>query len=165
MDPQISTLYANSFRGQLYLRSSTGNIPLRLSRSSDKWNWGFTPQDDWLQAGGDSDSPVFDFHFDSQTDNRLHYHISLRSQPLGKKLGISRNGYLGFYRHAEVIEYWKIEPLQLTDQGLLCYLRDHLGQRVGILKDTPHFSGHWIAMLNVEQGKVFPFLLSPITPI
>ncbi|MFJ4455149.1 hypothetical protein ACIP1G_14855 [Pseudomonas sp. NPDC089392] len=162
MDQQINILYANSFRGQFYLRSTTGNIPLRLSRSSDKWNWGFTPEDDWLQVGGRQDSPVMHFHFHSRTDDRLHYHISIPGHPATKTLGISRNGYLGFYWNAEVTDYWKIEPLKLTDEGLVCHLRDHRGHRVGTIKDAPHHNGGWVAFLNVEEGNVFTFLLKQV---
>ncbi|WP_336332865.1 hypothetical protein [Pseudomonas putida] len=160
MNEDIQAQYAKSFRGKLYLRTVDWNIPLRLSRSSDKFNWGITPEDDWLQAGGRQDSPVMDFHYHSRTDDRLHYHISIPGRPMAKKLGISRNGYLGFYRHAEVTDYWKLEPLQLTDQGLACHLRDHRGYRVGIIEDTPHKSGDWVALLNVEEGKASTFLLA-----
>ena len=94
---------------------------------------------------------------------RLHpYNISIPGRPQAKKLGISRNGYLGFYWHADVTDYWKIEPLELTEDGLVCHLRDHRGHRVGIIKDTPHKSGDWVALLNVEEGEVFTFLLVPL---
>lgn len=159
MDEDIQAGYARSFRGKLYVRAVGRDIPLRLSRSTDKFSWGITPEDDWLKAGGPKDSPVMSFHFDSRTEDRLHYHISIPGNPRTKKLGISRNGYLGFYWNAEVTDFWKIEPLQLTDEGLVCYLRDHKGHRVGALQDDPHFSGDWIALLNVEQGTVVTFLL------
>ncbi|WP_426810450.1 hypothetical protein ABOC32_06370 [Pseudomonas sp. WOUb67] len=162
MDEDIQAAFAMSFRARLYLRAVDRYIPLRLSRGSDKFSWGITPEDDWLQAGGRQDSPVMDFHYHSQTDDRLHYHISVPGRPQAKTLGISRNGYLGFYWHADVTDYWKIEPLELTDEGLVCHLRDHRGYRVGALEDTPHRNGDWVALLNVEEGQVCTFLLAPL---
>lgn len=162
MDEDIQAQYARSFRGKLYMRLLDHDIPLRLSLSTDKFNWGFSPEDDWLQAGGRQDSPVMDFRYHSHSDNRLNHHISIPGRPTAKTLGISRNGYLGFYRHAEVTDYWKIEPLRRTDQGLVCHLRDQRGYRVGAIKDSPHKSGDWVALLNVEKGDVFTFLLEPV---
>ncbi|MGY4525552.1 hypothetical protein [Pseudomonas sp. TE21394] len=159
MDDDTLAGYARSFRGKLYLRAADRDIPLRLSRSDDKFTWGITPEDDWLQAGGRQDSPLMSFHYDSHSDDRLHYHISIPGSPTTKRLGVSRNGYLGFYWYAEVTNFWKIEPLQLTDEGLVCHLRDHRGYRVGILEDDPHKSGDWVALLNVEEGEVSTFLL------
>lgn len=159
MNETIQAGYARSFRGKLYMRAVDRDIPLRLSRSSDKFGWGITHEDDWLQAGGRQDSPVMDFHYHSRTNDRLHYRISMPGRPETKKLGVSRNGYLGFYWHADVSEYWKIEPLALTDEGLVCHLRDQRGYRVGALTDTPHRSGEWVALLNVEEGEVITFLL------
>ncbi|WP_447738418.1 hypothetical protein [Pseudomonas laurentiana] len=159
MHEDILAEFACSFRGKLYMRAVDGNIPLRLSRSDDKFTWGVTPEDDWLQAGGRHDSPVMSFHYDSRTDDRLHYHISIPGRPKTKKLGVSRNGYLGFYWNAEVTDYWKIEPLQLADEGLICYLRDHRGHRVGAIADAPHKSGDWVALLNVDEGEPYTFLL------
>ena len=51
MNETIQAGYARSFRGKLYMRAVDRDIPLRLSRSSDKFGWGITPEDDWLQAG------------------------------------------------------------------------------------------------------------------
>ncbi|MFK3820193.1 hypothetical protein ACI2KG_26985 [Pseudomonas sp. NPDC089407] len=162
MDEDIQAQYARSFRGKLYMLAANRDIPLRLSSSSDKFTWGFIPEDDWLQAGGRHDSPAMDFQFNSRTEDRLHYHISIPGRPQTKKLGVSRNGYLGFYWNAEVTNYWKIEPLEVTDEGLVCYLRDHRGHRVGAIKDDPHRSGDWVACLNVEEGDVFTFLLKQV---
>ena len=77
MDSQIQDAYARSFSGQLYAMATDRYVPLRLSRTRDKWTWGITPQDDWLMAGGEKNSIHLDFAFDSQTHDRLHYHISL----------------------------------------------------------------------------------------
>ncbi len=162
MNEEILAGYAKSFRGRLYLRNAETNIPLRLSRSSDKFTWGVTPEDDWLQAGGREASPVMRFHYQSHSENRVHYEISIPGNPKTKKLGVSLNGYLGFYWYSEVTDHWKIEPLQMTDEGLVCYLRDHRGFRVGILQDTPHRNRDWVALLNVEEGEVATFLLRQV---
>jgi hypothetical protein len=161
MDEDIQSSHAKSFRGKLYMRSGGRNIPLRLSRSSDNPTWG-TPEEDWLQVGGREDSPTVDFHFDSQTEDRLHYHLCIPWYPRTKKLGVSRNGYLGFYWNAEVTDFWKIEPLHMTEEGLVCYLRDHRGHRVGAMHNDQHYNGDGIAFLNVDQGVVAPFLLKQI---
>lgn len=159
MDEDIQAGFARSFRGRLYMRAIDYDIPLRLSRSTDKFNWGISPEDDWLQAGGSLDSPLMDFEYDSRTEDRLHYHISIPGRPATKKLGISRNGYLGFYWYAEVADYVKIEPLHLSDEGLLCHLRDHRGYRVGAIPDAPHHNGDKVYLLNVEEGEIVTFLL------
>jgi len=40
------------------------------------------------------------FHVGSRTEDRLHYHSSIPGNPHTKKLGISRNGYLGLKQTA-----------------------------------------------------------------
>ncbi|MGH8465720.1 MAG: hypothetical protein ACRER5_16375 [Pseudomonas sp.] len=134
-------------------------IPLRLSRLSDKFSWGITPEDDWLQAGGNEAPPVFDFVLHSQTANRLHFNISGTGRNAAKKLGISRNGYLGLYERSEVSDYWKLEPLAWTEQGLVCRWRDHQGHQVKALPDTPHRQPGTFLLLNVSDGDVHEFLI------
>ncbi|MEN5301802.1 MULTISPECIES: hypothetical protein [unclassified Pseudomonas] len=160
MDSQIQDAYARSFSGQLYAIATNRYVPLRLSSSRDKWSWGITPQNDWLMAGGKQNSIRLDFAFDSQTHDRLHYHISLSgSAHPPKKLGLSLNGYLGFYQRLEVTDYWKIEPLELTEHGLICHLRDHQGHRAGAIMDTPHYNGQTQYLLNTKEGETLTFLL------
>ncbi|MCI0911792.1 hypothetical protein [Pseudomonas putida] len=163
MDPEIQSSYARSFSGHLYAMATDRYVPLRLSTRRDKWHWGITPQDDWLMAGGDQASLRLDFTFDSSTQDRLHHHISLSgpAQP-PKKLGLSLNGYLGFYQRAEVTDYWKIEPLELTEHGLICYLRDHQGYRAGAIADTPHHSRHPMYLINTKEGETLTFLLQQV---
>ncbi|WP_085677161.1 MULTISPECIES: hypothetical protein [unclassified Pseudomonas] len=160
MDSQIQDAYARSFSGLLYAMATDRDVPLRLSRSRDKWNWGITPQDDWLMAGGEQRSIRLNFAFDSQTEDRLHYHISLSGNANPpKKLGLSLNGYLGFYQRSEVTDYWKIEPLELSEHGLICHLRDHQGYRAGAILDTPHYNRQTHYLLNTKEGKTLTFLL------
>ncbi|BBH48212.1 hypothetical protein [Pseudomonas sp. KU43P] len=159
MDPAIQSTYATSFRGKLYAIRDNQLVPLRLSRSSDKWHWGLAPQDDWLMAGGNKGSVYMDFTFDSHTDGRLHYHISIPGRSRPKRLSQSLNNYLGFYEIADVTDYWKIEPLEQTDHGLVCHLRDHKGYRAGAIKDTPHRNGQNMYLLNTREGETLTFLL------
>lgn len=163
MDPEILSIYATSFRGTLNAMSVDRLVPLRLSRSGDKFHWGIAPQDDWLMAGGNSRSIYMDFTFDSCTDDRLHYHISIPGRERPKRLGQSLNHYLGFYERAKITDYWKIEPLQLTDEGLLCHLRDHQGYRAGAIQDTPHRNGQTMYLLNTREGDTLTFLLKQIS--
>ena len=160
MDQAIQTAYARSFSGRLHAIATQHYVPLRLSKTSDKWNWGIAPQYDWLMAGGQATTLQLDFAFDSQTHDRLHYHISLSGNAHPPKmLGLSLNDYLGFYQRTQVADYWKVEPLKLTEQGLVCYLRDHEGYRVGAIKDTPHHSRQPIYLLNTKEGETLTFLL------
>jgi len=162
MNHTIENTYATSFRGTLHAISADGLVPLRLSRSSDKWHWGITPQDDWLMAGGNRSSLCMDFTFDSLTEDRLHYHISIPGHSKPKKLGKSLNHYLGFYEIADITDCWKIEPLEETDQGLICHLRDHEGYRAGAIQDTPHRSGQTLYLLNTREGDTLTFLLKQV---
>lgn len=160
MNPSIIETYANSFRARLYLHEEGRNTPLRLSQPNDKFSWGVSPENDWLQTGGNEPSLIISFDFHSMEDNRLHYHLHIPGQ---RRLGVSTNGYLGFYSIAEVTDYWKIEPLQETEEGLLCHLRDHLGHRVATLEDTPHHQPGRFNYLNVSEGEIATFLLQKIS--
>jgi len=94
MDQAIQTAYAKSFRGRLHAIATGRYVPLRLSKTHDRWNWGIAPQYDWLMAGGEEQSIHLDFAFDSQAHDRLHYHISLSgSAHPPKMLGLSLNDY------------------------------------------------------------------------
>ena len=162
MDSTIESTFARSFQAKLYVCIDDWHAPLRPSKykalgSSDAYLQ--FVNDDWLQAGGAEDASPLDFTFIDKTTDRLHYHINLSSAGDPVKLGVSRNGYLGFYKVADVTDYWKIEPLNLTDQGLLCSLRDQSGQRVGVYSDVPRDSSHNKAYMNVKEGEVFTLLL------
>jgi hypothetical protein len=162
MDLETQRTYATSFRGKLYAMGIDRLVPLRLSRSNDKWDWGFAPQNDWLIAGGDKESLYMDFTYHSHSDDRLHYHISIPGHSRPRRLGQSRNNYLGFYEITDVTDYWKIEPLVHTDQGLICHLRDHQGYRAGAVQDTPHRSGLSMSLLNTREGESLTFHLTKL---
>ncbi|MNJ54912.1 hypothetical protein D3C77_503740 [compost metagenome] len=152
----------SSFRGRIYMLKAGREIPLRLSHSTDKFSWGITPSDDWLQAGGGAEPPLFNFDFHSQTEDRLHFHISGTGRNAAKKLGISRNGYLGLYERAEVTDFWKLEPLAWTEKGLVCRWRDHQGHQVKAIPDTPHFNQGIFYQLSVTEGDIHEFLVERV---
>jgi len=166
MDQSIIATYATSFRATLYLHEAGRNTPLRLSRTIDKFSWGVTPEYDWLQTGGDEPSLVISFDYHSMDENRLHYHLHIPGPPktatgplVPRRLDASMNGYLGFYWREEVTDYWKVEPLQETEGGLLCHLRDHRGYKVATLQDDPHHKPGRFNYLNVSEGETATFLL------
>jgi len=111
------------------------------------------------------------FDFLEHAGNRLHYKISCTQDPLfdGAKLGVSRNGYLGFYEVAQVQPFWKLE-LNTYDPGPDLFefiLRDDRGYRVGCVVEAK--GGFWtgignsgpasqrIRFLNVEEGEIVYF--------
>ena len=83
MDQAIQTAYAKSFRGRLHAIATGRYVPLRLSKTHDRWNWGIAPQYDWLMAGGEEQSIHLDFAFDSQAHDRLHYRQRTPTQDAG----------------------------------------------------------------------------------
>ncbi|TDF85827.1 hypothetical protein [Pseudomonas sp. H9] len=164
-DTQDQELYAedtSEFLGRIYMLKDGREIPLRLSQSTDKFTWGFTPEDDWLQAGGKEEPPLFKFVYHSETENRLHFNISGTGRNAKKKLGASRNGYLGLYEVSEVTDFWKLQPLNWTEEGLVCLWRDHRGHEVKAIADTPHHQKGTFYLLNVEEGEIHEFLVKRI---
>ncbi|WP_449431061.1 hypothetical protein [Pseudomonas putida] len=164
MDKEIEAAFARSFQAKLYVCISGWNAPLRASSNPFDGSSKFVGllAEGWLQVGGEADAQVMTFEFDSQTDDRLHYHISTAHKGRTRKLGISRNGYPGFYEMAEVVDYWKIEPLQHTQDGLVCNLRDHRGHRVGVIGNAPVDAAQPPAGMNILDGETYTFLLKPI---
>lgn len=92
----------------------------------------------WLLRGA-ADMAAVPLRFDyvSHTDDRIHYQISAAPAAhdyAGAKLGVSINGYLGFYHVASVEDDWKVELIGdgSIAQGFHFYLRDSHGQRVAV---------------------------------
>ncbi|AHZ79499.1 hypothetical protein DW66_5002 [Pseudomonas putida] len=75
-------------------------------------------------------------------------------------MGVSRNGYLGFYKYAEVTDYWVIEPLHLLNGSLICHLRDQSGQSVGAIDYKRDEYQETLAPLNVKKGQIVTFDLT-----
>ena len=126
----------------------------------------------WLIRGSE-DMPAVPLRFDyvSHADNRIYYEIS--AAPAGHdfaahKLGVSYNGYLGFYSVANVTDLWKIELIGegATEQGFRFYLRDSHGQRVAVSAEeellgnlaNPHPGNlKYFDYLNVWYGEIVEF--------
>jgi hypothetical protein len=127
--------------------------------------------DGWLiQAERDQPKAAFRFDFIEESGTRLLYTLSAAEGTpyAGARVGVSRNGYLGFYSRAAVTEPWKIElgddPLVPDTFNFL--LRDSRGYRVGSVKEskggfwtglTPADRSRSIRYLNVEEGDVVYF--------
>ncbi|MBF7142526.1 MULTISPECIES: hypothetical protein [Pseudomonas] len=114
---------------------------------------------------------MFQFDFIRQSGTRLYYNISGApgSPWAGAKLGVSSDGYVGFYTIASVTDPWKIELVLDNSHPDYChfYLRDHRGHRIGAIKEwfgnfsfisvrryPPHQTHYW---LNVDKGDVLYF--------
>ncbi|MBF8794026.1 hypothetical protein IRZ70_14520 [Pseudomonas monteilii] len=161
-DPLVISETLEAFQGRIYMLVDGRSVPLRLSRSDDKFHWGLSPEDDWLQAGGAKESPVFHFAFQSHAEGRYHFVITGTGWRASQKLGTSRNGYLGLYEVADVTDFWKLEPLSWTEQGLHCRWRDHRGHQVKAIADTPHRDRGTYYHLNVEEGVTHEFLIERV---
>lgn len=105
----------------------------------------------WLMARGDRKAMALHFSYHSSTSDRLHFMLALDTNR-ERKLGISRNGYLGLYQHASVSDFWTLEPLDWQANELRCRLRDHQGNLVKVEPNSPHY-------LHVGEGNAHDFLL------
>ena len=88
MTTDSATELQRDFKATIYWMKGNVLVPIRRSKTTDKFTWGVVPGDDWLQAGGDQPSLILDFEFHSKTEDRLHYMISRSS-------GFSRLGLSG----------------------------------------------------------------------
>lgn len=126
----------------------------------------------WLvQSEHGQPSAKLQFDFIEDAGNRLHYRISAApgTDYDGAKLGVSRNGYLGFYKNAEVTDFWKLELYGDDSHPELFsfVLRDARGYRVGSMEGAA--GGFWTGLgnklppttrlrfLNVEEGDIVYF--------
>ncbi|MDR2318942.1 MAG: hypothetical protein LBF06_21400 [Pseudomonas sp.] len=129
-----------------------------LSRFTEADGKVIAGQSDWLITGKQQPACVFRFLFQSSTEDRLHFMITGSGADHDKKLGISRNGYLGLYKHASVTDYIKLEPLRWAENALLCRIRDHQGHAVRTHHEpsehTPNFE-----YLRISEGQEVMFLL------
>ncbi|WP_372242408.1 hypothetical protein [Pseudomonas sp. CM25] len=118
-------------------------------------------QSDWIVAGKEKPAYTFRFLLHSRSSDRLHFMITGSGPDHEKKVGISRNGYLGLYQVSTVSDFIKIEPLEWSENAVLCRLRDHLGHAVKArhdsATDTPRFS-----YLNAQAGADTLFILQRV---
>lgn len=157
----MADFIGKSFIATLLCASEKTTAPVDFLRGSGIAGSG------WL-VQGDQSGQALQLRFDyvSHTDDRFHYHISAAPSAqhyAGAKLGVSRNGYLGFYQVAQVVDYWKLE---LEDENLdashiVFTLRDHRGHKVGAT--TESMADFWtsfrpkplteVEFLNVDSGR------------
>jgi len=79
--------------------------------------------------------------------------ISSCDEDSERKLGVSRNGYLGFYKVAAATDPWLIEPVMVDGDVLVCRLKDHRGH---VVKAELGTSDQY---LNVETGTSLEFAI------
>lgn len=146
-----------SFSAHLFALDGVQKIPVsHLSRfyaplgSTGALQQG-TTDDGWLRLNPAQTAMTLRFHYHSQTLNRLNFMLSLDSDR-NRKLGISRNGYLGLYTYSNIDDFWKVEPLAWSENTLHCRIRDHQGQQVKVLASSPHH-------LTVNKGNILEFLV------
>jgi hypothetical protein len=154
-----------SFIANLLCVTSKGEGEVDFLRSSDAAGSG------WLVQGTEGHGTLsLQFDFVEQQDNRLHYRISGApgtQDYAGARLGVSRNGYVGFYDVLKIHAYWKIEPLFEGSEPdyFEFHLRDSRGYRVGTVRE--HEGSFWTGLdgplkrkvnfLNVEDGSIAVF--------
>ncbi|RWU23955.1 hypothetical protein DM813_09050 [Pseudomonas alkylphenolica] len=161
---------AEVFLGTLHIVDSTADLesPLgenarsvHLSEFKDRDGQVIGGQSDWLVAGHEQPATVLRFLFHSRTSDRLHFMISGSGADHEKKLGISRNGYLGLYAYASVRDYFKLEPLHWGDDAVICRWRDHQGHVVRTHHD-PAVSNPRFSYLRVGEGEEVTFRIERI---
>ncbi|WP_409277835.1 hypothetical protein [Pseudomonas defluvii] len=127
--------------------------------------------DGWLvQSEQDEPNVAFRFDFIEHIGDRIHYNISAAPDGAygGAKVGVSRNGYLGFYQVAEVSDYWKVELEGDNDNPATFefLLRDQRGHRVAAVSEprggfwssfTPAARSAQTLFLNTEIGDIVHF--------
>ncbi|MFK0086759.1 hypothetical protein ACIQUS_05620 [Pseudomonas sp. NPDC090755] len=138
------------------LHSRTSGYPGRIGVTPRSPNVTPVPWSGWLAImGNDRDDHVlqairFRFDYRETRADRIHYAVSAVSDNErwhGKHLGVSRNGYLGFYSEEqpafklELINPWDgINPLDF-------YFRNADGERVGV------YETQGVKMLNTQTAQ------------
>lgn len=110
-----------------------------------------TLDDGWLTLKPNQAAMTLRFQYHSKTPDRLHFMLSLDSDR-HRNLGISRNHYLGLYKHSRIDDFWKIEPLAWGNDTLRCRMRDHQGRQVKVQAGPPYY-------LTVGEGNAHEFLI------
>jgi len=131
----MSTIQGKSFVAHLYSISEAAEGPIGLSSELALTNSG------WLTRQNPGATPVpLKFDYIEHTEDRVHYSVSVADEApeyAGTVLGISRNGYLGVYGVASVIDFWKVEVVRSWTEGEYLYFnwRDHQGHRVSLHRE------------------------------
>lgn len=129
----------------------------------------------WLLRGNRAQQGVpLRFDYISEGNDRILYHVSGApgaGDYAGARLGVSTNGYLGFYHVSSVTGAWKIELLSdgSLEEGGHFLLRDQHGQRVAVNTRmepwgnlaNPHPSNmRRFDYLSVWEGEIVEFQLT-----
>ncbi|AXM96581.1 hypothetical protein ACU5P1_22425 [Pseudomonas plecoglossicida] len=161
---------AEVFLGSLEANDSTtssaplpeqGFQPVYLSLFKSADGSMISGQSDWLITGKQKPASVFRFSYHSRGVDRLHFMITGSGEDHDKKMGISRNGYLGLYHYASVTDYIKLEPLHWAEDTLICRLRDHQGHLIGTHHD-PAVDKPFFKYLRVLEGREAIFRITRI---
>ena len=124
-------------------------------------------EDGWLiQSEQEQNHSIFRFDFLELMGGVLHCSISAAPGTGydGSKVGVSRNGYLGFYRVAEVDDLWRVdlEGNLATPDTFEFVLRDYRGYPVGA-KSEPAGAGRLVRYLNAEAKNTVRFRAHIVT--
>lgn len=165
----MATINGQSFIATLISNSGDGVFPIGYLRDNSIAGNGWLIQRTGKEAI--QCSTAFRFDFIEEVGDRLHYTISAAPDTdyAGAKVGLSRNGYLGFYSVTEVTDFWKIELVKNHEHPSYFdfVLRDAQGHRVGSVSEPK--GGFWtgvggtgsaskhIRFLNVHQGDTLYF--------
>jgi len=154
-----------SFIAMVQCRSAHGEGLVDYLRRDDVAGSG------WLvQTDEPGQAMTLRFDYVGHTPLRMHYRISAHAAGLYSKasLGVSRNGYLGLYHVAGVIDYLKLEivPSEGEPDCFEFFMRDRRGYRVKVSReDRSNFyfgfdrrgPNDVVNFLNVEKGEAAHF--------
>ncbi|MEN5302919.1 hypothetical protein [Pseudomonas sp. TWI628] len=143
----------SSFIGKLYLLDQSKRIPLSLTNAG---LFEFAAND-WLQAGGSSDSPAMLFHYHSESPDRINVTVSLFDKRVAT-LDVSRNNYLGFYTNQDKQAIFKLQPREWSKDTLKCYFRDQQDNPIKRIAGAPGNLAE-AAYLTVAAGTQHEFLV------
>ncbi|MCE1115652.1 MULTISPECIES: hypothetical protein [Pseudomonas] len=151
------------FQARIYLFDDEVRTPLRYSLPNEHRAWGVFAQGGWLQAGGEGDSPISGIEFRGSAQGRLwvKMHTNNHRNEL-RVLDRSANGYLGLYETSANTRLWKLQPLEWTGTEMLCYLRDHLGNRVGVDTEYTTVNNCTFHYLKVGASTPSTFLVKKV---
>lgn len=165
----MEALIGHSFLMSLYSRTGPAPEPVSFTNDSDIVGNG------WLVRRIRM-NPALQLRceYHSHNDSSVHYNISAgpgAGEFEGRRLGVSRNGYLGFYHAEDYPHYWALELLSPWNIGNDVHFtfRDHRGYRVAIStekanrhlldQDDPHRLKHGtVDWLNINKGQIVEFL-------
>ncbi|QKZ03752.1 hypothetical protein [Pseudomonas eucalypticola] len=154
----MSDLMGCTFSAQLHAASDQVNGYIALA-----------PKTPWLVVGKHREAAVsLRFEYLGRLEQRFHYAITAAQGAgayEGWALGISLNGYLGFYQPGSVRNQWKVE---VTAKGngkepMRFWLRDAEGSRAGVFsKSSYRLPGVGQLEIPVEQNDYLNVKSGPI---